>query len=331
MLWIVLTIMLLAALASYAIPLYWREKRFSPSVLIGIIVVVATAPLVYFLLGTPSSISSQDDAAYIDDMIGSLTTRLKAKPDDLDGWKMLGESYFELERFEESAEAFAKAVELESSGNGQTLADLGQAIIMFDPDSINDQAGQLFESALVLSPTNAKALFYGGLAAIDRGQPELGADRWEKMLDTSPPPPHVEEMLRARIAVLRGETPPPPAPVEAASSPPLNVRVELSDSARAAVREDATVFVIARDPNQPSPPIAAVRRRVAELPAEITLSDSDAMIPGRVPSAFEELEIVARVSMSGNPISQSGDWFGSKRIGREDGTVVNIRIEQQVP
>jgi hypothetical protein len=55
------------------------------------------------------------------------------------------------------------------------------------------------------------------------------------------------------------------------------------------------------------------------------------MIPGRVPSAFEELEIVARASVSGNPIAQSGDWFGSARVNRGSDGVLQIRIDQQVP
>jgi cytochrome c-type biogenesis protein CcmH len=283
------------------------------------------------LLGSPAGIEPSNGVASVDDMVSSLADRLQDEPDDVVGWKMLGRSYFELERYEESADAFGRAVELESGSDGQTLADLGQALLMFEPDSINGQAGQLFESSLALSPTNAKALFYGGMAAINRGDGLLGADRWEKLLETSPPPQNVEELLRTRIAILRGETQSQPAPVVAESAPLLTVRVELGEHAAMAVNGDATVFLIARDPNQPSPPIAAIRRKAAELPAEITLSDADAMIPGRVPSAFAELEIVARASVSGNPIAQSGDWFGTARIDKGDDEVLAIQIDQQVP
>jgi cytochrome c-type biogenesis protein CcmH len=287
--------------------------------------------LIYTSLGSPASTDSPDGVASIDDMVSSLAARLQNEPDDVAGWKMLGRSYFELERYEESAGAFAKAVELESASDGQTLADLGQSLIMFEPDSINGEAGRLFETALSLSPTNAKALFYGGMAAINRGDGLLGAERWETLLETSPPPQNVEDLLRTRIAILRGETPPEFAPAETESAALLTVRVELGDQAATAVSGDATVFLIARDPNQPSPPIAAVRRKAAELPAEITLSDSDAMIPGRVPSAFAELEIVAKASVSGNPIAQSGDWFGSARVNRGSDGVLQVRIDQQVP
>jgi cytochrome c-type biogenesis protein CcmH len=67
------------------------------------------------------------------------------------------------------------------------------------------------------------------------------------------------------------------------------------------------------------------------LPTVVTLSDSDAMIPGRVPSAFAELEIIARVSMSGDPIAKTGDWFGSLTHRNGSNDPLAILIDQQVP
>jgi cytochrome c-type biogenesis protein CcmH len=97
------------------------------------------------------------------------------------------------------------------------------------------------------------------------------------------------------------------------------------------VAPDATVFVIVRDPARPSPPIAAVRRKASELPAEVVIGDADAMIPGRVPSGFAQLEIVARVSLSGEPIAQSGDWFGQQTVSTGKSAEVTIVIDRQVP
>ena len=90
------------------------------------------------------------------------------------------------------------------------------------------------------------------------------------------------------------------------------VDIGVSAAARAALPADASVFVIARDPAQPSPPIAVSRRRLADLPAQVALGDRDAMIPGRNLSAFDTFEIVVRASASGNPTEASGDWFGTR-------------------
>src|SRR5690606_41396655 len=98
-----------------------------------------------------------------------------------------------------------------------------------------------------------------------------------------------------------------------------------------AVAPDATVFLAARDPAQPSRPIAAARGRVSELPAQVSLSDADAMMPGRPLSACRQLEIVARVSLSGAPAAQTGDWYGEHTVSQPGSAPVDIVIEKQVP
>ncbi|HEX2140493.1 MAG TPA: hypothetical protein VHG33_12360, partial [Woeseiaceae bacterium] len=198
-----------------------------------------------------------------------------------------------------------------------------------DSDSITGRAGELFENSLALAPDNPKALFYGGIAAVSRGNTSLAADRWEALLAQSPPP-EVQAILRDRIAVWRDESGGTAVAADTGSDEAV-IRVELSmsEDARQAVSPDATVYVIARDPAQPSPPIAAVRRKAAELPLTLTLGDADSMLPGRRLSSFDRVEIVARASLSGQPLEQPGDWYGRQTIAAGD--AAHIRIERKVP
>ena len=334
MFWFISGVMLVAAVLVVALPLYRSEQRLSITSMGAIVVIAALSGALYSQIGTPNpdlSASQSGEMPSIEDMVSSLAVRLQENPEDLAGWKMLGRSYLQLGNFPGAIAAFERAVELEASGNGQTLADLGEAVLMQDAQSLMGRAGQLFENALALAPSNPKALFYSGMAAAQRGDNALAADRWEALLATSPPP-NVQEILRQRIAELRGESmpaAPTPAPVESAG-PVVVAEVSLGGGAAAANLPDATVFIIARDPNQPSPPIAAVRRRLSELPASVPLSDADAMIPGRVPSGFASLEIIARVSTSGEPIAQPGDWYGEAVIETSAANAVQIVIDQQV-
>ena len=93
---------------------------------------------------------------------------------------------------------------------------------------------------------------------------------------------------------------------------------------------DASIFIIARDPAQPSPPIAVTRRALSELPFAVELGDQESMIPGRNLSAFAEFEMIARVSVSGNPIAQAGDWFGSTIVHPAESNQVQLSIDEQV-
>ena len=138
-------------------------------------------------------------------------------------------------------------------------------------------------------------------------------------------------VLTTQIAEWRGVPAASIAPPQATSGAAgIQVNVNLSDAARADLPAEASVFVIARDPAQPSPPIAVQRRVLSELPASITLTDRDAMIPGRNLSNFAEVEIVARVSVSGQPVQQPGDWFAASTVATGSGDVLDLVISEQV-
>ena len=55
------------------------------------------------------------------------------------------------------------------------------------------------------------------------------------------------------------------------------------------------------------------------------------MIPGRSLSGFSEFELIARVSVSGQPTAQSGDWFGSRIVKPAESDAVTLSIERQIP
>lgn len=327
MLWTIFGLMAAAALAAVVWPLYRSEQRVSPrAAIVGLCVVIASGAL-YQRIGQPNANTVAAGPTDVEEMVQSLAARLEREPNDIAGWKMLGRSYSVMRRHSDAVAAYERAMALEAGNNGQTIVDLGEAVFMNDGQSLAGRAGELFESALAVAPGNHKALFYSGLAAAERGDRLLAADRWEQLLVTSPPP-EIESVLTQRIAEWRGEATGSPAePVDS----DLTIDLALASDAKASIPADATVFIIARDPAQPSPPIAVARRKADELPLQLTLSDADAMIPGRKLSAFQEVEIVSRASVTGQPIAQSGDWFGSVQIDTSATRNLSIVIDKRVP
>ena len=73
-------------------------------------------------------------------------------------------------------------------------------------------------------------------------------------------------------------------------------------------------------------PLAVKRLTVADLPVTVELSDADAMIPSMKLSAFDKIVVGARISKSGQPIAQPGDFFiemdNVDRIGATD--IINL-------
>lgn len=317
--------MLLAGALFVCWPLYRPERRLTPGLAIAAVFVLGLTGTLYTLIGSPGAPSGSGQQPSIEDMVAALDARLQDNPEDVAGWKMLGRSYVQLKRYEDAVGAFEQALAREDGGDAQTLADLGEAVLLRQQGSVAGRPAELFEAALAAAPNNPKALFYAGIAALERGNTPLAADRWEALLALSPPP-EIQDILRQRIAEWRGTAPAPAA----ASARSVTVNVSLSDAARAVLADDVTVFVIARDPARPSPPVAAVRRKLGELPATIELGDSDSMIPGRLVSGFDELEIVARASLSGMPQAAPGDWFGSVTVDLRSAPEADVEIGRQV-
>jgi cytochrome c-type biogenesis protein CcmH len=158
--WFLFALMLAVAAVFLLWPAYRLKTRLSATGAAIVVAAVVLAPFVYLQIGNPDARNSQNAAPEIEEMVSTLAARLEKNPQDLPGWKMLGRSYFTMGRLPEAIAAFERAIELESGRDAQTLADLGEAVLMSDQSSITGRAGQLFETALSLSPANPKALFY---------------------------------------------------------------------------------------------------------------------------------------------------------------------------
>jgi len=335
MLWLALGIMSFAAAVFAIWPFLKENSRNFGVVAVAILVVVGSSAALYARIGSPGlrthAGGQQSDMA---EVVEALAARLADEPDDLDGWRMLGRSYMTLGNYAGAATAYEHVVDLESGQNAQGLVELGEALLAGSGQTMSPRVSSLFENALALEPNNPAALFWGGIGAINRGDRELAADRWERLLGTNPPA-EIRDVLAQRVAEWRGESPPAVAATPAAADTSgegaiVSADIAVSDAARQALPPDATVFVIARDPAQPSPPIAVTRRRLAELPATVRLSDRESMVPGRELSGFAEFELVARVSLSGQPVSQPGDWFGSVIVRPAESGAIHLSIDTLV-
>jgi cytochrome c-type biogenesis protein CcmH len=337
------------ALGFAAWPLYRESRRLTPLLAVVIVSTIAMSVGLYNYVGSPDIPSAGAQSGELPDMdlvMESLRQRLASNPDDLNGWKMLARSQMTLQRFDDAVTSYERVMELDEGRNAQTLVDLALAIVSRDGTAIEGRSAALIESALALEPNNPAALFYSGVASANRGDTELAASRWEILLGLNPPP-EIRSILEQRVAEWRGvpmESVQPtvaenrPAATPAESEVPdadpdavVTARIALSDDAMSELKSDANVFIIARDPKQPSPPIAVDRVRLSELPAVISLGDAQSMVAGRALSGFEEFELLARVSLGGGPAAVSGDWFGTLIVRPADTRSVFLAIDQQVP
>lgn len=316
--WIIFLVMGLVAAVFLLRPLDYRVASLTGLTSLAI---VALAFANYYAIGSPNASSQKAETVPdINAMVQSLADRLAESPDDLEGWKMLGRSYINLGRFNEASDAFREAIRLEDGQNAQTLVDLGESILAASGQTMTPEAISLFENALKVDASNPSALFWGGIASANRGDIDTAADRWELLLSTNPPG-DIRQIIEQRVAEWRG--------LEAPQASGISVDIAVSDGVPDTVPATTPVYIIARDPANPSPPIAVTRRQLSELPATVVLTDRDAMIPGRTLSAFDSVEIVVRLSLSGTPTAASGDWFTESLATQNQR--LSLTIDRQVP
>ena len=124
----------------------------------------------------------QANLGSVDEMIDRLVQRLKRNPKDVEGWRMLGWSYFNTDRFAESSAAYAKAIEL-SPNNVELRSAYGEALVRAAAGNVTDEAKAVFERTLQLNPADSRAHFFIGLSKEQAGDKMSALNDWIAILN----------------------------------------------------------------------------------------------------------------------------------------------------
>jgi cytochrome c-type biogenesis protein CcmH len=325
---VVAAVMAVIAASVIAVPLMRDKKNRLISALAALLVAGSAAALYPLWSNFDWQAAPQPQPAPTPEvaaMVAKLDNHLRNEdPNDLAGWLMLGRSYLAMQRLDDAVNAYEHAHKLGS--NMEASLGLGEALSVRGGGEVTPQASQLFEEALALAPNNPKALLYGGFAAASRGDRALARTRWQALKELHPPP-QVEQMLDARIAEL-GPAPPSgtdASPAGTSASPQgsasaqVTVNIRIAPALKSRLKQEAPLFVFAREPGSQGPPLAAKRLTTADIGTQVQLSAADSMMPGRVLVSGRRVSIMARVSFSGRPTPAAGDLYGelAYEVGRD--------------
>jgi cytochrome c-type biogenesis protein CcmH len=95
---------------------------------------------------------------------------------------MLGWSYFNTDRFEQSSAAYAKAIEL-TPNNAELRRAYGEALVRAAAGSVTDEAKAVFERTLQLNPADSRARFFIGLSKEQAGEKMSALNDWIAILN----------------------------------------------------------------------------------------------------------------------------------------------------
>jgi len=204
MFWILVGLMSLFALAFVVVPIVRPGTKRVPLLIIGLVICLPIAAvLVYQNLGTPTAATQPAmqmppmpagmpeghpaaNAMNMDlgKLADILAEKLKAKPENAEGWALLARTYVELKRHKESLPAFEKACAM-TPKDPNLLADYADALAVSNSNQLDKKAEDLVDQALAINPVLPKALMLKATIEFNRKNYQQAIANWEKLLTVS--------------------------------------------------------------------------------------------------------------------------------------------------
>jgi cytochrome c-type biogenesis protein CcmH len=316
-------------------------KTEKPAIWTAVVLAVAL-PLgsmgMYMWVGQPEALNplalktpDQVDPKDLTKMAQTLAEKLQDKPDNLQGWVMLGRTYRTLENFDAALRAYNSALKL--SDDDDLKLERIEVIAMQRQGQFEGEPWNVIREVLQRDPQHFGALLTAGSASYAEGKFADALKYWEqarKPLDANNPD---LEGLESAIATVRERLGMPPAKATPAATSGLNVtgQVNLSASLKSKASPNDVVFIYATPANGDRMPLAIFKTTVSQLPFNFTLDDSTAMAPDRKLSAAGEVMVKVRVTKSGNAMPQSGDLSGSLGPVKVGAKGLKLEIKDQIP
>lgn len=314
------TTVLFAALAGafalvIALLLAWPLRRVSTPQFAGVVVIVPLLALcLYRIVGTPAGLAPVERSApqSMDAAISELEADLQRDPRQPEGWRLLGRAYAEQQLSAKSRDAYARAAALAPEDDDVQVEYAEASARANAGRRFDDEAVTLLRQVLARTPTHQRARWFLGIAQRQAGDDAAAAETWTPLL--AQVDARTAASLRPQIDAARAAADLPPLPVteettpgQAASSLIVHVSLDPGLAAGQTFGSDASVFVIARIPDGPPMPVAVERHSLRDLPLQLTLDDADSPMPTQKLLTLKQVELVARISISGNATRQEGD------------------------
>ncbi|MGH1440681.1 MAG: c-type cytochrome biogenesis protein CcmI [Cellvibrionaceae bacterium] len=274
------------------------------------------------------------------------------RPDDLDTKVLLARTAVSTGAYEKAIEVYQQVLEKEPQA-AQMMAELAQAVFAQANNRAVPVVGMLAGRALNIQPNNVMALGLMGIVEFQNANYEAAIGHWQKAVAIYPPNSANGRALQGGIVQAQARLAAQPTNASASgesvsgenneiianeqnkiaespngeSAPPV-IKLAVSLGEGVPADPNHAVFIYARAWQGAKVPLAITRITAAQLPLTLELDDTMNMAPGMTLSSADKVEVIARLSPSGNAITQAGDWQVS--IGPIDPKAVSSSVYPMV-
>lgn len=132
----------------------------------------------------------------IQSQILQLQQQLSANPNDAEGWRLLGWSYFQTGAFNEAAIAYGRAATLDPQ-NADHVSAQGESLIQAAGGRVTPEAEAAFRAALRINPQDPRARYFLAVLKDQSGDADGAMTDWIELVNSAPPgAPWVGEVRR---------------------------------------------------------------------------------------------------------------------------------------
>ena len=190
--WSIAAGMMLVAVGCVTVPLLSAQRRHAALAGLLIAAVPSAAITLYMRIGNPAALALDsatsgehaDSPASLELMVSRLAVRLRREPNDAAGWAMLARSYAVLERPDDAAAAYHRAL-LQNPRDADLLADYADALASTKNGDLSGAPQANIDAALAIDPDHPKALALAASAAADRRDYAAAIRYWTRLRDVS--------------------------------------------------------------------------------------------------------------------------------------------------
>ena len=268
------------------------------------VAVVAGSLMVYWVIGDPGAqqikgaeiVLRLDPESAQSELLAwrvRLQNRVGRSPEDAQSWYLLGHVGLKLAEYQHAAEAFATA-SATSGGDSGVDAYWLQARYLAAEGRLDGTSRVIAERILQGNPSHPLVLEMYAISAYRSGEYRESVSYLNRALADAINPSQRAALL-AGMQQARNRL--------GDMAPSLDIAITVAAPAPAG----ATLFVIAR-PVGGGMPLAVVRRPAIDFPLSIRLDDAVSMNPAQPLSSAQRIEVAVRISLSGTPMAQPGDW-----------------------
>ena len=320
-----------------------RSKKII-SILIFILVPVFVLTI-YSYIGSSNSIEllatntssqelSNDNLVSVEEMLKGVERRLIDDPDNANDWLMLANSYVVLKRFTDAVRAYENLYRL-NGDDPSLLFRYADVLAMANSGIFKGKPTELVKKGLQLDPENTMGLWLAGLAEYEEGRINKAIDYWQRVLPKLEKGSDEEKNIKKYIefAAKENNISLDNSAVEKTNLSEYSIKLNIELSSEfSAVDINNTVFIYAKPVNSNiKMPIVVLRKKVSDLPLELSLDDSMSMLPNNKLSGYESVIVLARISKTGNAKSEKGDLIGvSNPISTRSKETIKIIINSIV-